>query len=879
MYTLQLKNNQILKTFCYEILAIPQYTFLNESFEKAQECSGKLFSNILTENTRYSIWGSTVFEIMWSSQKDNTVNNKGNLHLYFIVRMISSNIIDLNNRIMSVKKNIELQLQEGGFQISECNIADLQRLSGFATGKYINGIVKTEECVLHSQMITPYYYINSMKRQKLDDFSAIGRTLIDMPGSVVSFQMMPDCYNSKESMGITEMYSWLNQIATGSINMQNGFRYQDGMVQHAKNAFQYLYDNINEPHFRYNILVSGEKQQCAIICGRLNSILTTTGNYTTLNLNLENVSIKKDLAYYPWNLNSSLIKKYRNLNLWNVLKNIPIMGSFIRLPYMITAEEAITLFRLPLGNKTFPGMKCMDVVQREDDIDICATKESDVLFGQAISNSSRPINIGCSLKELTKHMLIVGMPGTGKTTFSLNLLLQMEKQKIPFLAIEPTKTEYRALIEKIPDLQIFTPGNSKVSPFVINPFIPPEGITVEKYIPSLSSAFKATFSMPSPLDSAFQQAIQETYVKYGWKNYSTAQDMNVSLFGLHEFILVFKDVIKRQNYSKEIKGNLQSAGVLRLRNLIEQNANIYDTTQSVPIEDLLAKSTVLELNAIDNEEQKKVLMALILINVCAYTKHNHTSIGALKNVLLIDEAHVLFNKLNSEDLTRDKNSTVKSLENMLAEIRSYGTGIVIADQSPGTLGDQVVKMTDIKITFRIVDAHDKKIIASSISMDEKLEEIISKLNTGQAFINYEALNAPILVKTPDIREKENIRLDVSDAEVYSKAKYWKNHQQYLIPFSECRYSTVCSNCDFKLRSDAEFYAVKFCQMFGDKILDIKLLCSYLKAVDDWLIRETGTENIKINNCTKIRILRKMMQKDNIIATLKDYEKILSKMIK
>ena len=76
-----------------------------------------------------------------------------------------------------------------------------------------------------------------------------------------------------------------------------------------------------------------------------------------------------------------------------ILKNIPIMGSFIRLPYMITAEEAITLFRLPLGNKTFPGMKCMDVVQREDDIDICATKESDVLFGQAISNSSRPINI------------------------------------------------------------------------------------------------------------------------------------------------------------------------------------------------------------------------------------------------------------------------------------------------------------------------------------------------------------------------------------------------------------------------------------------------------------------------------------------------------
>lgn len=160
-------------------------------------------------------------------------------------------------------------------------------------------------------------------------------------------------------------------------------------------------------------------------------------------------------------------------------------------------------------------------------------------------------------ERINKAYVNCGNAGDRKNNIFFEFVITNGKAKNSFLAIEPTKTEYRALIEKIPDLQIFTPGNSKVSPFVINPFIPPEGITVEKYIPSLSSAFKATFSMPSPLDSAFQQAIQETYVKYGGKNYSTAQDMNVSLFGLHEFILVFKDVIKRQNYSKEIKGNFK----------------------------------------------------------------------------------------------------------------------------------------------------------------------------------------------------------------------------------------------------------------------------------------------------------------------------------
>lgn len=84
------------------------------------------------------------------------------------------------------------------------------------------------------------------------------------------------------------------------------------------------------------------------------------------------------------------------------------------------------------------------------------------------------------------------------------------------------------MIDAIPELQIFTPGNNGISPFVINPFIPPRGITIEQYIPSLASAFKAAFSMPSPLDTVFQQAIREAYVQYGWKDYSTAQDDDVA---------------------------------------------------------------------------------------------------------------------------------------------------------------------------------------------------------------------------------------------------------------------------------------------------------------------------------------------------------------
>lgn len=80
---------------------------------------------------------------------------------------------------------------------------------------------------------------------------------------------------------------------------------------------------------------------------------------------------------------------------------------------------------------------------------------------------------GIALNDFTKHGLIVGMPGSGKTNFSLGLLLQFWNEfSIPFLAIEPTKSEYRSLIDDIKDLQIFTPGKTRYLLISSIPFFP-----------------------------------------------------------------------------------------------------------------------------------------------------------------------------------------------------------------------------------------------------------------------------------------------------------------------------------------------------------------------------------------------------------------------
>ena len=167
--------------------------------------------------------------------------------------------------------------------------------------------------------------------------------------------------------------------------------------------------------------------------------------------------------------------KYRNMK---IRKYIPLSNYLYRLPLMMTIEELISFFRLPVYDGNMSGVEGTRYKKQREQLKEEVVSDSNIKFGQLISSDMKKVTIGCDERILSKHVLIVGMPGTGKTTFSINLMLQFAERNIPFLIVEPTKTEYRALIEQLPDIQIFTPGNVSVSPYIINPIIPLKGITV-----------------------------------------------------------------------------------------------------------------------------------------------------------------------------------------------------------------------------------------------------------------------------------------------------------------------------------------------------------------------------------------------------------------
>lgn len=864
----ELADGRFLGYTLQEVTMLPEITAYGPDVKENFQKNSALFSQMMRELYALSSDGSTVAELLWVTQSVRNQPFRSTIRLFFVLRNISADKATVSVSLQQLQTMIGSSLSSAKFTIKQLDAADVEPSAILASvdNSCAFAVVKRDKCSANASSAYPYYYWDIIPGDNADNFEVIVANLSQYENCCLSFQIIPTALKAEELNVLNEATAELGRIAGG---MQLGQQmYRDTAAAEPYKALQYFNANARQPLFGFSVLAVGPRPSCAGLAAKVTSLLqsgkthSTNAEFDCIDVTAECRDMVRQFPHYPWNLYNRLLYAYRNTLLF---QQLPVANALFRLPYLVTSDEAKVFFRLPLHEKSMAALRSNQSIPANEQFSDAVVSNSSIQFGTVAVPQGEPISIGCPEKAFTKHALVVGTPGSGKTTFSVNLLLQLARKGIPFLAIEPTKSEYRAMIDTIPDIQIFTPGNNAVSPFIINPFIPPRGIRLEQYTPSLASAFQAAFSMQSPLDMFFLKTIQSCYTEYGWKDHSTCDDDDVTVFGLYEFVRVFMRLVDETEYDPKYKGTLQSAGVLRLTNLMEQNRNIYDTVNTIPVEDILSKPTVLELNSIENPEQKTLLMALLLINICTFIKHNHRDNGSLHNIILIDEAHVLFGSKDTGEGQADSvNTTTRALQNMVAEIRSYGTGIIIADQAPTKVSREVVANTDIKVAFRLVEESERKLLCASVAMQESAAEQLSRLNVGEAFFYFSQLQEPQLIVTPDIREKEGIRLYVPDNEVMQKSNYWDTRKKALIPFNECRLADTCQeDCDFRVRSNAEFFAEKFVREYGEKITDASSLMIGLAGVDKWfLVKQKldidSNEPKRLINCTKIRILRKIL---------------------
>ncbi|MFJ4862126.1 MULTISPECIES: ATP-binding protein [unclassified Streptomyces] len=364
-------------------------------------------------------------------------------------------------------------------------------------------------------------------------------------------------------------------------------------------------------------------------------------------------------------------------------------------------------------------------------------------------------------KSLTRHAFVAGVTGSGKTNTINYLLTEVHRCGVPFLVIEPTKTEYRALLahpELTGRLNVFTPGKETVAPLRLNPLEVPPGTGIGEHLDLLRAVFGASFAMWGPLPQVLERCLHEVYEDRGWdlktsgnrrlgpgetswRAYPTLADLTQKV----------KDVVPRLGYEPRTQDDIQAALLTRLDAMRKGGKGAtLDTAQSIPMRELFDVPAVIELEGMGDDDDKAFLIGLLLIRLAEHRRAAGQS-DDLTHLLVVEEAHRLITNVTrggSEYLADPRGQAVETFTNLLSEIRAYGQGVVIADQVPVRLAPDVVKNTNLKIAHRIVAADDRAVLGGAMSMTDAQERFISTLGTGQAATFSEGDDAPLLIAIP-----------------------------------------------------------------------------------------------------------------------------------
>ena len=410
----------------------------------------------------------------------------------------------------------------------------------------------------------------------------------------------------------------------------------------------------------------------------------------------------------------------------------------------ISVEELSIIAALP--QKEIPGLALREEVEFGLNITPVAD-EFKIPLGHLVQDGTeRKMPVCLDRRALNKHTFITGVTGSGKTTTCQNILIN---SGLPFLVIEPAKTEYRILKERCPELIFFTPGKQNIAPFFLNPFelFPDEAITGRADM--IKATLEASFDMEAAIPQILETAVYRAYEEKGWDIRTNEWRPNINgndeprnpfekgvypFPTMSDFWAAVKKVTAEEGFGQRLQDEYMGSLKARIESLlIGAKGMMLDTPRSINFFDLVERKVVIELEEIKNGAEKSLLMGFILTNLLQAVQALHRKNPAFQHITLIEEAHRLLSRYVPGD-SMNKKQGVEVFADMLAEVRKYGESLIIVDQIPDKMTPEVLKNTNTKIVHKLFARDDKDAIGDTIALSDEQKTFLSKLPTGRAII-------------------------------------------------------------------------------------------------------------------------------------------------
>ena len=463
-------------------------------------------------------------------------------------------------------------------------------------------------------------------------------------------------------------------------------------------------------------------------------------------------------AINSWIDNSQNVKKLTNsvchLSHPVFRNNLTVNGENIKVENssLLSSKELAMLLSLP--HKSVPGFPVVEHVS---------------LAKEVIRNNEnvmkREVSLGCifdlgkvhtenhvklDVKSLTQHVFVTGSTGCGKSETIYKLINETKQVGAKFLVIEPAKGEYKNVFG---DGNVFG-TNPLIMPLLrINPFSFPTGVHVLEHIDRLTEIFNVCWPMYSAMPAVLKKAMLDAYESCGWdlrlsvNRLSQGEDVYPSFLDL---FLSLEKVITESAYSEEVKSNYSGALLTRVESLTNGlNGEIFSVNELSNMV-LFDENCIIDLSRVGSQETKSLIMGILIMRLSEYRMTGaNTPNSALKHLTVLEEAHNILKRVSTEQSQEGSNMAGKSVEmitNAIAEMRTYGEGFVIVDQSPTSVDKAAIKNTNTKIVMRLPDEDDRKVSGKAAGMNDKQIDEIAKLPTGVAVVYQNDWVSPVLCK-------------------------------------------------------------------------------------------------------------------------------------
>ena len=448
--------------------------------------------------------------------------------------------------------------------------------------------------------------------------------------------------------------------------------------------------------------------------------------------------------------------------------NNPFEISNSHLTTYLTTEELSNVINLP--QNSVPGIS---VVDSYPDFPLQTNKQStqaNIHIGNLLySGTKTNMEVALPIDVLNRHALVAGVNGSGKTNTVLSVLNGLHKANIPFMVIEPAKTEYvdwaieynATVSDPAKKIKIFMPGCRKYAKKVFtpeNPFETPELLRINPFevidlgtneprilthIDRLKASFASAFPMQDILPVVLEHLLYSLYkpiLKRDSLDPMSRKQIYPKLSHIDDTFI--KQLMMNLGYAQENTQNIAAALRTRFMSLrfgwkgeMLNNDKLKDMTWA----ELFGSPCIINLSYAGDDQDRAFMMSLILQFLYEYrvaeseTDNYSFNENICRHLVVVEEAHRVMGRCDSPELPQYKSGLMFS--NFLSEVRAYGQGMMVVDQVPTRLIDDAIKNTNVKLVHKLVASDDSQKIAECIGLTTEQQKVIAKLSIGQAVLS------------------------------------------------------------------------------------------------------------------------------------------------